>query len=117
VVHNFTTSGTNSQFFTFAGSISDKGTVVYEGIKLTKCFKMESSTSITFTTSEEATITLILGGTNSKNNWRICIDGEEYTPIIPDGETSYRICTVTLKAGTHEITKKDVTNIYYIIIK
>jgi hypothetical protein len=78
---------------------------------------MESSTSITFTTSEEATITLILGGTNSKNNWRICIDGEEYTPIIPDGETSYRICTVTLEAGTHEITKKDVTNIYYIIIK
>ena len=45
VVHNFSKDGLNSSFFTIVGNLStSKGTVTYNGIKLTTCLKLESST-------------------------------------------------------------------------
>ncbi len=118
IIHNFNEAGKTSDFFNINGNLnSKKGTITYNGLSLTQCLKMESSTSITFSTSGVSTITLILGGSDSKIDWRICIDGVEYTPIKPDGVNDYRVCTVELAAGAHEITKKDITNIYYIIIE
>ena len=118
IVHNFTTSGKDSQFFQINGNLStSKGKVVYDGMTLTQCLKMESSTSITFTLSSPGTMILVIGGTDSKNEWRVDVDGVDHQNIIPEGATNYMLCIVELDAGAHTITKKDTTNIYYIVIE
>ncbi len=105
VVHNFTESGTSSDFFDISGNLStSKGTVTYDGLTLTQCLKIESSTSITFTTTAEATITLVF---NDDFEDGIYIDETSYT-------ASSGIVTATLDAGSHSITKDDVANLYYI---
>ena len=118
IVHNFTTSGTTSDFFQIEGNLStSKGTVTYDGLKLTKCLKMESSTKITFTLSKPGTIILVIGGSGSNNEWRVDVDGVDHQNIIPEGAENYMLCIVELQAGTHTITKKDQTNLYYIVIE
>lgn len=105
VVHNFTSSGKNSSFFTIVGNLStSKGTVSYNGLTLTQCLKIESSTSIKFTTAGTSTLKLIF---NSDENDRIKINGTNRT--ILNGMVS-----VSLSAGSHTISKADVANLYYI---
>lgn len=54
MIHNFTTDGINSSFYSITGNLSTgKGTVTYNGLTLTQCLKMESSTSVSFTTTEK----------------------------------------------------------------
>ncbi len=70
-VHNFTTSDANSSFFVISGNLaSNKGTVTYNGLTLTQCLKMESSTSIKFTAPSAGKLTLVFGesGKNVKIN-------------------------------------------------
>ena len=70
-VHNFTESGTTSDFYSITGSIAtNKGTATYNGLTLTKCLKMESSTSIKFTAPSAGKLTLVFGesGKNVKIN-------------------------------------------------
>ncbi|HEY1194905.1 T9SS type A sorting domain-containing protein [Flavobacterium sp.] len=102
-IHNFTISGTNSQFYTISGNLAtNKGTVTYEGLTLTQCLKLESSTSITYTTTQTSTLTLVLveaAGTAK-------IDGTNYTATAG-------IITVNLPAGNHTILKKDTANLFY----
>ena len=118
IVHNFTTDGLNSEFFQITGNLStSKGKVVYDGLTLTRCLKMESSTSITFTMSTSGTIILVIGGTDSANEWRVDIDGVDHQNITPEGAENYMLCIVELEAGTHTIEKKDKTNLYYIVIE
>lgn len=105
VVHNFTKDGKNSSFFTIKGNLSStKGTVVYDGLTLKDCLKIESSTNIKFKTSKTQKLTLVF---NSNFNKAIKIDGKEYK--AKDG-----VLTVDLKAGDHTITKGDTGNLYYI---
>ena len=105
IVHNFHESGKESQYFTINGNLSSsKGTITYNGLTLTQCLKLESSTSITFTMAEAGTITLVF---NPSANCKI--DGQKYT-----SETN--VIVLTLEAGTHVITKADSTNLYYIEI-
>ncbi len=107
LVHNFTVSGLESSFFTFTGNLStSKGTVYYGDLTLTTCLKIESSTSITFTTSGTSTLTLVLNDTFVKD---IKVDGTSYTATAG-------IVTVSLASGTHEITKDDSCNLYYMSI-
>lgn len=102
-VHNFTTDGTASDFFNIQGNLSaNKGTVIYNGLTLTQSLKIESSTSIEFTSSE-ATLTLVF---NSADGTKIKIDGTSYP--MTDG-----IVSVSLAAGAHTITKDSPTNLYY----
>ena len=118
IVHNFTTSGKDSQFFQITGNLaSNKGTVTYDGLTLTQCLKMETSTSITFTLSTPGTMILVIGGTDSANEWRVDIDGVDHQNITPEGAQNYMLCIVELEAGTHTIEKKDKTNLYYIVIE
>ncbi len=103
-IHNFTLSGTNSTFYNISGNLSDsKGTVNYDGLILTQCLKIESSTSITFTLANKATLTLIF---NESFGGKIKIDGINYT-------AENGVLTVGLEAGPHEITKGDSGNLYY----
>jgi pectate lyase len=103
-VHNFTTSGKTSSFFTITGNLStSKGTVTYNGLTLTQCLKMESSTSVRFTTTKAMTLALVMNSANSTN---IKVDGTTYT--LTNG-----VATVSLAAGSHTITKANTGNLYY----
>lgn len=103
-VHNFTTSGTTSSFFNIQGNLStSKGTVVYNGLTLTQCLKIESSTSIAFNATKASTLTLVFNAEGTQ----IKVDGTSY-PI------TNRIATVSLAAGAHTITKDSTANLYYI---
>lgn len=106
--HNFTVSGMVSSFLSISGNLStSKGTVLYNGLTLTQCLKLESSTTISFTTLEETSLTLVL---NDTFNGSVKIDGTSYS-------VSSGILTVTLAAGIHEILKGDSANLYYLSIK
>ena len=106
IVHNFHESGKTSAFFTINGNLSSsKGTITYNGMTLTQCLKIESSTNISFTITEAKTLTLVFG------NAATCkINGEKHT-------SSTNILTVELEAGTYSITKADTENLYYMIIE
>ncbi len=104
-VHNFTTDGLNSDFFTIKGALSKtKGTVSYNDLTLTQCLKVETSTSIAFDTASSAVLTMVF---NADNNKSIVVDGT--TVAIQNG-----IATVKLEAGSHTITKSTTGNLYYI---
>jgi pectate lyase len=104
-IHNFTTDGLDSDFYSISGNLStSKGTVTYDDLTLTQCLKIESSTSIEFTTTESITLTLVFNPDNSSN---IKVDGTTYD-LTSDG-----LLTLDIDAGTHEITKKSVGNLYY----
>lgn len=105
--HNFTTDGLNSDVFTIDGNLSSsKGTVNYNGLELTTCLKIESSTSIIFNTAEASTLTLVF---NSNFNKEIKIDGVKY-------QATNGILNVDLDAGYHIISKADSANLYYIAL-
>lgn len=104
VVHNFTTSGTSSSFFNISGNLStSKGTVVYNGLTLTQCLKIESSTSISFTSTSAATLTLVFNG---DFNGKFKVDGASYS-------ASSGVLSLNLAAGSHTLSKDNVANLYY----
>lgn len=103
-IHNFTTSGTNSSFYSISGNLStSKGTVNYSGLTLTQCLKIESSTSVSFNAASEGTLTLVFNETFSGN---FKIDGTNYS-------ASNGIISTTVSAGSHTLTKADIANLYY----
>jgi len=104
--HNFTTDGTSSSYYSIVGNLStSKGTVDYNGLTLTQCLKLESSTSIQFTASKDTTVTLV---TNTATS--IKIDDNTYN-LNSDGVT-----TLPISAGTHTITKGTTGNLFYISV-
>ena len=106
-VHNFSTDGTSSDFYTISGKLSsNKGTVSYNGLSLDTCLKIESKTKITFTTTDKAELVLVF---NQKNSSDIKVDGTVYTLI--DG-----ILSLEIEAGSHEITKESTGNLYYMSV-
>ena len=105
-VHNFTTSDANSSFFVISGNLaSNKGTVTYNGLTLTQCLKMESSTSIKFTAPSAGKLTLVFGE-SGKN---VKINGKK------NASDSNCIVTVDVAAGSVEITKGDTMNLFYML--
>jgi len=106
MIHNFTTSGKISTFYAITGNMnSTDGSQSYDGLTLTKRFKMESSTSIKYTTTEESTLTLVFDADFAKV---VKFDGVNYT-------ANNGIVTIpNVAAGEHTITKGDTTNLYYI---
>jgi pectate lyase len=105
VIQNFTLSGLTSSFFSITGNLSSsKGSIDYAGLTLTQCLKIESTTSISFTTTKEATLTLVF---NTDFTGRISIDGTSYSATAG-------LLTKILPAGSHQISKVDAANLYYI---
>jgi len=108
LVHNFTEEGASSDYFEFMGNLStSKGTVTYGGADLTRCLKIESSTTIDFVLAKSAEITLVF---NSDFVKTIKIDGAKYTATAG-------VVKVTLAAGKHTVTKGDSANLYLIAVK
>jgi pectate lyase len=101
LIQNFTTSGKSSTFYTITGNLSTSyGNASYGGQTLTQCLKMESSTNISFTTTEPATLTLVFG---SSYTGTIKIDGVTYSP-------SAGIISTNIAAGMHTIIKGSGSN-------
>ena len=107
VVHNFSKDGLTSSFFNINGSLStSKGSITYNGLTLSTCLKLESSTSITFTLAETEKLTLVTD--TSTSNFKL--DGNK---VLTD---SSGVTTVELTAGEHSITKADMGYLYMLII-
>lgn len=105
-IHNFTTSGKTSTFYTITGNMnSTDGSQSYDGLTLTKRFKMESATSINYTTSQVSTLTLVFDADFAKV---VKFDGTNYTAV------NGVVTIPNIAAGAHSITKGDTTNLYYI---
>ncbi|WP_129745943.1 T9SS type A sorting domain-containing protein [Flavobacterium anhuiense] len=104
-LHNFTTSGKTSTFYSITGNMnSTPGSVTYNGLTLTERLKIESSTSITYTTTSASTLTLVF---DSNFTGTIKVDNVSYT-------ASAGIVTASIAAGSHTITKGSVANLFYI---
>lgn len=107
VIHNFTLSGTTSTFYSISGNLSNsKGTVSYAGLTLTQCLKIESGTLISFATEKESTLTLVF---NTDFSGQIKVNGISYS-------ANAGILTLPLSAGSFDITKADVANLFFMII-
>ncbi len=107
MVHNFTLSGKTSTFYTITGNLStSKGTVVYEGLTLTQCLKMESATLISFTLTRPGTLKLVF---NDGFVGKVKVDGVAYNAVAG-------ILVLELPAGDHTIAKGDTANLFYMCV-
>jgi pectate lyase len=103
--HNFTTDAKTNAFYTITGNMnSTAGSVTYSGLTLTARLKMETSTSITYTTTSESTLTLVFDNTFAG---KVKVNGVNYTAVAG-------IVTISVPAGNNTITKGDTTNLFYI---
>ena len=110
-VHSFTTDGKTDPdgFFNFSGNVSDsKGSVTFNGENLTYCFKMETSTNISFNAPKDGTLILVFGGSTNASGKKVKVDGTSYE--IP----SSQILELALSTGSHSVTKGDSINLFYI---
>ena len=109
-VHNFTESGTTSDFYSITGSIAtNKGTATYNGLTLTKCLKMESSTSIKFTAPSAGKLTLVFGGTTAASGKGVKVNNTS-KKVGSDGTV-----TVDVAKGAVTVTKGDAINLFYMV--
>ena len=92
-------------FFTITGNYSNsKGTATVDGKTYDWCLKLESSTSVKFTTTKSYQMTLYFASTETGS---IKVDGTKKT-------SSTNTYSETLAAGAHELTKADTRNLFYI---
>jgi pectate lyase len=105
-IHNFTLSGKTSTFYSITGNMnSTAGSTTYDGLTLTARFKMESTTSITYTTIATSTLTLVF---DPGFAGKVKLNGVNYTAV--DGI----VIIPSIPAGANTILKGDTTNLYYI---
>ena len=105
---NTGSSGDNS-YFTVSGNLkSGIASKTYNGVTYTTALKIESATSITFTTSKTSTITLV---TDSASK-RIIINGTTYTT-----DSNGILVVENLAAGSVTIKKSDSMNLYAVIVQ
>lgn len=96
----------SNSFYTINGNTSNsKGTATVGDVTYEYCLKMESSTKVKFTTTEDMTLTLVFASSETPS---IKIDGEEKSA------SSGNIYTCELTAGTHELSKANTRNLFYI---
>lgn len=101
MIQNFTASGKTSTFYTITGNLSTSyGSASYDGLTLTQCLKMESSTNIAFTTTGTATLKLVFGSTYTGT---IKVDGVVYTPVAG-------VISLSIAAGSHTVAKGSGSN-------
>lgn len=112
-VHNFTTQGTTSQYYSFTGQknlSTSKGTITYDGLTLTKCLKMESKTEFSFTPGISGVFTMVFNPNTGSVNAKV--NGTKVS-----GNTSTGVLTVSVSANTtYTIKKENTANLYYMFI-
>jgi uncharacterized repeat protein (TIGR02543 family) len=109
IVFNSSTATTdNASFWTYKASYEKDTVATIDGTTYSYGLKLDSSNSLSFTTSSDMTLKITYG-----RKQRINIDGEEIR-----GETvgDHYVVTVTIKAGDHNIIKgKDGTNAIFMV--
>lgn len=116
VIHNFTSSGKTSSFYSITGNMnSTAGTQNYDGQALTARLKIETATRISYTTTAASTLTLVFN-TGFTGKIKLTL-GTDIT--VTANTTSYTavngIVTIpNIPAGTYTISKGDTTDLYYI---
>jgi pectate lyase len=96
----------SDSYFTVVGNTStSKGSVTYNGTTYSTCLKMESSTSIKFTTTATTTLVMVFNDTDTAY---VMLDG------VKTGGSN--VITVELAAGSHEIKKSTTSNLFYLSI-
>ncbi|MGN0823571.1 MAG: hypothetical protein ACI4MB_00725 [Candidatus Coproplasma sp.] len=101
----------SNSFFTVTGNQST-GTYTTPVGELTKALKVESSTSIAFTT--EVTTTVTIYTTETYVGKTIKVDGTAYT--FAADEDGYIVAKAELAAGAHTITKGDTAVFTYLTL-
>lgn len=109
-------------YFTFGDgkhNFNSKFTGSYNGLSFTQGLKMESSTSVEFTTKAPSTV-VIVQSTWSTNTLKF--DGEELgvgRATTPDGSEGVRVYTLSnVEAGTHTITRgSGESGLFYIEVR
>ena len=99
----------SNEIFKINGNTGSSSSIVYDGARYNSYLKMESETTITFTTYYETKLTMVF---NNGSDLKVKVDGKSYS--IGTGSYyyyQYGYATVTLSKGTHTITK-DTTNTY-----
>lgn len=105
-VQNFTADGKTSNFYAITGNLAtNKGTVTYNGLTLTQCLKIESATNIKFTATAKGKLTLVFAEASKS----IKVNGTKYA------SDSNGIVSVDVNAGSVEITKGDIMNLFYMV--
>lgn len=108
-IHNFTTDGKVSSYYTISGNInSTDGSTSYDGNTLTKRLKIETATFINYTTTKRSTLTLVF---DPGFTGKIKLNGTNYT--VPAGANGV-ISIPNVPAGANAILKADTANLYYI---
>lgn len=98
----------SSPVFAVVGNGSgSKGTATYGGTTYATCLKMESSTSITFTTTVPMRLTLVFGDTETAS---FKLDGTKHTG------TASTYVVESLAPGQHQITKADSRNLFLLVL-
>ena len=90
---------------------NSKGTVEYEGKTYTIALKMETSTEVTITPTENGTVTLIFGGTTVASGKKVKVNGESAI-VGTDERHSFEVN----KGSIYTIKKGDSINLFLIVI-
>ena len=101
-IHNFTTDGFTSTFYTFATNTEKKGkTASYNGLDLTVALKVDSHAIISFDAPANGTLTLVYGTTQAST---INVNGtkESLPTPLADG-----VFTTNVTAGHYDIKRGD----------
>lgn len=106
-IHNFTVSGKTSSFYTITGNMnSTAGSATYDGLTLTARLKIETATTITYTTAAVSTLTLVFDPT---------FTGKIKVNNVSTASAVGGVITVSsVPAGAVSITKGDTANLFYI---
>lgn len=106
-IHNFTVSGKTSSFYTITGNMnSTAGSATYDGLTLTARLKIETATTINYTTAAVSTLTLVFDPAFAG---KIKVNGVSSASAVGG------IITVSsIPAGAVSITKGDTANLFYI---
>ena len=111
VLVTFTDSKPSSSIVTVSGNYStNKGTATIDGTSYSTCVKMESATNISVTVDKKVTMTLYFSSADTKTNAKI--DGKKPAEVNAVIDSTAKIMTVTLDAGSHTITKQDTCNLF-----
>lgn len=114
--HNFTTDGTSSSYFVINGSVaSDKGDMSYNNLTLSKCIKIDSTGSISFTTSVPAKVTMVIKG--KADGGELLLNGSKINELSSISTVGKTVTFDLSTAGKYTINKGSGENyIYYIAV-
>lgn len=120
--HNFN-DGMQSEFYIIdskGSTATNKGTVTYNNLTISTCFKMNSKANISFNAPYDGTINLVLTNPNNALDVGAKIDGKDHyaaaTGEYDSNGNQIYLLTARVSEGEHTITRINSTEVmlYYI---